>query len=381
MSVGKPYVYFGTGAIRRLPVILAKNKVRTILLISGTAAYSGSGVEQIFPSLMCDFEVARFSQFTTNPTIDEVTTAARLVRETQCDAVVAIGGGTALDIGKAAALVAAQDRSPTEQVLSTQLSQRRKCLLGLVPTTAGSGSEMTSFCAIYVNGKKTSFDHPFLIADFVVVDPDLTVGLPVRVAASAGLDAISQAIESIWSLRSTYKSRRLARKSLKLALRHIETYCAQRTSMSRTAMARAALLSGLAINITRTTAPHAVSYSFTSKFGIPHGHGCALTLPAFLLYNASVTEGDIRDSRGVGWVRKRIREILQLLAVDSPEAGRLQLMQLINSIGLESRLSALGLGPEAIDCIVTSGYDLDRAANNPRDLTAAGLREVLVLSL
>jgi alcohol dehydrogenase class IV len=381
MTDRKPRLSFGAGALRAIPAILTKRKVRKVLLVSGASAYSGSGAQKIFPALMRDYEVIRFSQFTSNPNIDEVATAIRLVRETHCDAVLAVGGGTALDIAKAAALLAAQEDSAREHILSTSALQPRRCLLVLVPSTAGSGSEMTSFAAIYVNGKKTSFDHRLLLADYAIVDPDLTIGLPARIAASAGMDAICQAIESLWSIRSTGRSRRLAAESLKLALSHIEEFCTRRTLISRTAMARAALLAGMAINITRTTAPHAVSYSLTSRFHVPHGHSCALTLPAFLIYNASVAERDVRDPRGVRWVKRRIREILQLLAVDSPEAGRLKLIQVIQATKLESRLSDLGLGLEAIDWIVTNGYDLDRAANNPRQLTRAGLRDVLAFSL
>jgi len=86
-------------------------------------------------------------------------------------------------------------------------------------------------------------------------------------------------------------------------------------------MARAALLAGKAINITRTTAPHAVSYALTSVFGIPHGHACALTLPGFLRYNAFVTDLDVADSRGVLWVHERIAEITHMLGAKDHEGG------------------------------------------------------------
>jgi len=145
-------------------------------------------------------------------------------------------------------------------------------------------------------------------------------------------------------------------------------------------MARAALLAGQAINITRTTAPHAVSYALTTLFNIPHGHSCALTLPAFLLYNSQVSDSDVLDSRGVEWVRQRTREILEMLGANDPEEGRRRLLQVVQDTGLESRLSCLGLGEPEIQRVLDFGFDWNRASNNPRRLNDAGLREVLALA-
>jgi alcohol dehydrogenase len=167
---------------------------------------------------------------------------------------------------------------------------------------------------------------------------------------------------------------------LRLVVKHIETFCSERSPVDRFAMARAAHLAGKAINLTRTTAPHAISYALTTMFGIPHGHSCALTLPAFLRYNAAVERSDLADPRGLGWVQQRVRDILDLLDASDPEAGRLRLIRLVENVGLESSLSAFGLGPAAIERILDYGFDAERAGNNPRRLSTAGLREVLLLS-
>jgi alcohol dehydrogenase class IV len=332
-------------------------------------------------SLASRFQVVRFSDFTANPTIKEVEEAIGLVRDTNCDAVVAIGGGTALDIGKSAAIFATQDQGSVSYLRTNLPLRPRNCLLVLVPTTAGSGSEVTSFCTIYVDGIKKSLDDPLVLADYVIADPNLLTHLPPRIAASAALDALCQAIESFWSVRSTWRSRQLAAQALRLTLAHLKTFCSKPTSNDRTAMARAAILAGKAINITRTTAPHAVSYAPTSVFGVPHGHACALTLPGFLRYNAMVTDLDVADSRGVRWVRRRIAEIIHMLGATDYEEACLRLHELIRSSGLEPRLSLLGLGSAEIVRLLNCGFDLQRADNNPRRLTTDGLREVLTLSL
>ena len=373
----RPQVHFGTGELRTLPQILKQHGIHNILLVSGHSACKSSGVERLLAGL----QIHRFADFSSNPTIEQVEAAMRIVRESHCDAVVALGGGTAIDIGKAAAALAPQERPAIDCLREPQPLPARKCFLVAAPTTAGTGSEATSFSVIYVNGRKHSLDDRELLPDIALVDPELSVGLPPRTAASAALDAISQAIESLWSVRSSEASRDYARKAIEIGLKHIREFCRQPHSENRTAMAHAALLAGQAINITRTTAPHAVSYALTTLFDIPHGHSCALTLPAFLLYNAQVSDSDVLDSRGVGWVRQRINEILELLDAKNPTEGYAQLLRVIESTGLESRLSTLGLGEPEIQRVLDFGFDWNRAGNNPRRLTNAGLREVLALAL
>lgn len=376
-----PQVHFGAGRLSILPLLLTAHRARSVLLVSGKSAYLRSGVQPLLHSLSAGTRVHWFHNFTSNPTIEQIADALTEIREKDCDAVVGLGGGTALDIAKAAATLAAQQRGTLDCLLHQRPLEPRKCLLILAPTTAGTGSEVTSFSTIYVNQSKHSLDDPALLADHAIVDPDLTIGLPRRTAASAALDTISQAMESLWSVGSTESSRHNARDALRLGLKYIRQFCVESEPESRAAMARAALLSGYAINVSRTTAPHAVSYALTMLFGIPHGHSCALTLPGFMLYNANVSDSDINDPRGVGWVKERIQEAVDMLEVNTLEEGQAQLVRLIAETGLEPHLSDLGLGEGDIERVVKFGVNQQRARNNPRVLTTQGLREVLRLSL
>jgi alcohol dehydrogenase class IV len=381
MAMSGPRIHFGAGDLSVLPNVLREHRTHSVLLVSGKSAHAKSGVEDLLKQLPKHTRLHWFSDFTTNPKIKQVEMAVEVIRQKRCDAVVGIGGGTALDIAKAAATLAAQPVSVVECLLQQRPLRQRRCLLILVPTTAGTGSEVTSFSTIYIDQKKHSLDDPAILADYALVDPDLTVGLPQRTAASAALDAISQAMESLWSVGSTESSLHNAREALRLGLGHIKQFCVESGPESRTAMSRAALLSGYAINVTRTTGPHAVSYALTALFNIPHGHGCALTLPGFILYNANVSESDVVDRRGVLWVKQRIQEIVEMLQVNTIQEGRAQLLRLIAETGLESRLSDLGLAAADIERIVKFGPDQKRASNNPRRINDQGLREVLRLSL
>ncbi len=378
--MARPHIQFGAGEFCALPSILNERRVHNLLLVSGRSAVRASGARELIASSSGALQVHHFADFSSNPTIEQVEAAAQIVRDKHCDAVVAIGGGTAIDIGKAAAALAAQERTALDCLREPTPLPSRQCLLIAAPTTAGTGSEVTSFSVVYVNGKKHSLDDQELLPDFALVDPELSAGLPPRTAASSALDAISQAIESLWSVRSTEMSRGYARQAIEIGLKHIKEFCRHPQLESRTAMARAALLAGQAINITRTTAPHAVSYALTTLFNIPHGHSCALTLPAFLLYNSQVSDSDVLDSRGVEWVRHRIKEIVEMLGANNPEEGRMRLLRVVQDTGLESRLSCLGLGEPEIQRVLDFGFDWNRASNNPRRLSDAGLREVLALA-
>src|SRR5207248_4789041 len=126
---------------------------------------------------------------------------------------------------------------------------------------------------------KYSVCHEFLLPDIAIVDPILTHKMSPRLTAITGMDALSQAIESYWSIHSTEESKGYAREAIRIIVDQLPKAVNEPTNDSRLAMARASHLAGKAINVTRTTAPHALSYALTSRFGVPHGQAVSLTLP------------------------------------------------------------------------------------------------------
>jgi alcohol dehydrogenase class IV len=142
-------------------------------------------------------------------------------------------------------------------------------------------------------------------------------------------------------------------------------------------MMKAANLSGKAIDLTLTTACHAISYPFTSYFGIPHGHAVALTLGSMLVYNSKVSAKDCLDKRGPDYVQKSTQEITALLGCKSAEEAKRKIEQLMERIGMKTRLSELGLKSTDIGTIVKNGFNPERVKNNPRLLTEQNLRKIL----
>lgn len=368
---GATAVHFGEGGAGRLGELLAAGGVRSLLLVTGSRSFADSGAAAALAPCLDALRVERFAGVRPNPELAQVEAAVDCLRRRPCDAVLGVGGGSVLDVAKLAAVLAPQPHPPAEYVTGRRaLDRPRASRLLLVPTTAGSGSEATRFATVYVDGRKHSLDHPALRADTVVVDPELSRGQPPAVAAAAGLDVLSQAVESLWSIRSTGESRRLAAEALDLLL-----------DPRAPRPALAALRAGQAIDVTRTTAAHAFAYPLTARFGVPHGHACALNLAWLLPFCWRVADSDVADGRGLDFVRARLDEVAgKLGAADGDAAGRVVLDRVAAS-GLASRLAPLGIRAGDLESIVSEGLASERAANSPRRLTAAaasdGLRSLL----
>jgi alcohol dehydrogenase class IV len=246
-----------------------------------------------------------------------------------------------------------------------------------VPTTAGSGSEATHFAVVYVNRSKFSLAAASLLPRLAIVDPALTFSLSPATTAVTGMDAFSQAVESYWSVHSTAASKAWASRAIALALEHLPAAVHAPTPQARRAMSKAAHLAGRAIDITRTTGAHAVSYALTSYFGIPHGHAVSLTLGQWLLYNSGVSDADVTDPRGAAYVRETVGELVRMIGCTTAAEGCRRIEQLARTVGLETRLRALGVSAADIDKVIVPNVNVERVVNNPRALDAASLRHLV----
>lgn len=387
----------------RLSELLDRIGATRLLLVTDPIAYRASGAQQRLTPLWQRYPVASFSGFEPNPKLDHLVDAIVAFGKQlggDVDAkglavVVAIGGGTAIDLAKLVAWVMPHVGAFGEDALGEgaladggskrdRLADRvREMILGgvrddspvvhlpmiAVPTTAGTGSEATQFAVIYVDGVKRSVDSPRLMPQGCVLDPGLTAGLPPLVTAHTGLDALCQGIESAWAVKADAKSLADAEGAVRIAWGSLEEAVKSPSAGSRRGMMRAAHLAGRAIQRTRTTAAHAISYTFTSEFGIPHGHAVALTLGPLLVYNALVTDGDCCDPRGADAVRRRIDRIVGWLGCGDPAEARQRFEGLLDRLGCQRRLSMLGIRGGEVLGRIASRVDPQRLGNNPRRLS------------
>ena len=372
-----PNIVFGPGSIRQVSTFLLKNNVQSVFLVAGRTSYSTSGAEAALKDVLRTREVATFSGFESHPKMDDIERGLSLFRQASWDLVLAVGGGTAIDTAKLIAVLSAQSPSPLDIVAGRKDIRTPGPPIMALPTTAGTGSEVTHFAVIYVDDHKHSLAHPTMRPSYAIVDPELTYSMPPGITAVTGLDAFSQAVESMWSIRATPQSETHSREAIRLALKHLSEAVHRPTPVCRLAMSRASHLAGKAIDVTRTTAPHAISYTMTSRFGVPHGLAAALTLGPTLVYNSRVTAEDCLSERGAEDVRRAIDEVRVLLGSRDAESSRQRIAELIESLGLPTRLHDVGIRTPADRQFLLDNVNLERLANNPRKLTREALSQII----
>jgi len=369
--------YIGEKSISFLRDILRENSAKKVFLVTGRKSYYDPAIQAKLKGIFDGFEIMHYSGTVNIPIIDNIQTGISLFYNLSPDIIIAIGGGSTIDLAKTINACAAQNEEKIEQIVKNNNINNKGINLIAVPTTAGSGSEATHFAVIYINGIKYSLRHPNILPDYVILDPELTYTLPSRTTAVTGIDALAQAIESYWCINSTSNSKDYARQAIELIMKNLLTSVNSPTPASREKMMQAANLAGKAINITQTTAPHAISYPITSRFNIPHGHAVGLTLPSILEYNSQVTLADVQDKRGIKYVNKTINELVSLLNAQNAKDAKKILTQLMTSCGLQTKLSQIGIRKLDIDTILDEGFNPDRIKNNPRCVTRDVLEEIL----
>jgi alcohol dehydrogenase len=363
--------------IRQVAKLLDEFSEGSLFLVADAAAYHHSGAEDLLGPMLGRFQVNVFQEFQPNPKFEDVQRGLDQFRRNPAEIVLTIGGGTAMDIAKLVATFAPQSSDPRSLILGQESLVEPAVPLIAIPTTSGTGSEATQFAVVYLNGIKHSVDHPSLMPAWCVLDPKLTATLPSRITAQTGLDAFCQAIESLWSVRSTPLSTPYATEAVQLALAHLPDAVHTPTPSSRSAMCRAAHLAGRAINLTRTTGSHAISYALTSDHGIPHGHAVALTLGPMLLYNHGLTNEDNNDPRGIAHVHRTLKHILGLLGCSTPQEGCRRIQEFVQAVGCEICLSELGITGEQALRSIAGKVNTERLNNNPRSLTGEQLLALL----
>lgn len=246
-----------------------------------------------------------FQDFSPNPVYEDVCKGVDLFHRTGCDAILAAGGGSAMDVAKCIKLFSAMDDS---RLYLQQPFADSGILLAAIPTTAGTGSESTRHAVIYYQGEKQSISHPSLVPDIACLLPEVLENLPVYQKKCTLLDALCQAIESWWSVSSTEESIAFSREAITLIQQHWRAYIEENDAAAAEAILLAANLAGRAINLTATTAAHAMSYKLTSLYGIPHGHAVALCLPE--VWDTMLRPDALCiDPRGMAHLQAVLREI------------------------------------------------------------------------
>lgn len=277
--------------------------------------------------------IVRFSDFVPNPVYESVVKGVKLFRSEECDSIMAVGGGSAMDVAKCIKLYS---NHPGDGGNGSFLKEDIvPCDIPFLamPTTAGTGSEATRYAVIYYEGKKQSITSESMIPQTVLMDPDVLRTLPIYQKKSTMCDALCHAIEAFWSVNSTDESKMYSKEAIEGVISNMEGYLSN-TQEGNAGMLLAAHKAGQAINITQTTAGHAMCYKLTSIFGIAHGHAamlCDRILFPWMIRNT----GKCIDPRGEEYLKMTLDEIGKAMGCKDSAAGAVKLAEFFDRLGLD----------------------------------------------
>ena len=351
----------GPGALQEAAQIAKNLGAQNILAVCSRSARKHCGEEfwREFPG-----KVVFFHEFSPNPKYEEVEAGLALYEKERCGMILSMGGGSAMDVAKCIKMFLPMDRD------KNYLKQEKKA--GdikhiAIPSTAGTGSESTSFAVVYYQGEKQSVAHPSLLPDYAVLHAEFLEHLPLYQKKATMLDALCQAIESYWSVNSTEESRGYARQAIAAVRESWPGYVQENTNWRQ--IMEAANLAGRAINISKTTAAHAMSYKITSMYGFAHGHAAAICLPGTWAYLQEHIE-DCTDSRGKDYLLRTLVELSQMLGKENTEESVAWFTRLIDTLELPYPVES---GEEDIE-ILSSSVNAERLNNFPVKVTKEALR-------
>ena len=249
-----------TGSCDVIRKILSEIKTQKFLLVCGKS-FDLSKTKDVIEKLGIPY--IRFSEFSSNPLYEDVVKGVSRFKEERCDTIVAVGGGSAIDVAKCIKLYSNMNEDIC--FLEQEYADSGVPIVA-IPTTAGTGSESTRFAVIYYKGNKQSVAHESIVPDYAVLDSSLLKSLPVYQKKCTLMDALCQGIESWWSVNSTEESRLYSKKAVELILDNMAGYIEKNEESCAENILIASNYSGKAINITQTTAAHAMSYKITSMY-------------------------------------------------------------------------------------------------------------------
>lgn len=303
-----------------------------------------------------------FNDFTPNPLYEDVCKGVDLFRITKGDTILAVGGGSSVDVAKCIKLYC---KMSNEEIYLNQEYKDTGIKLIAIPTTAGTGSESTRYAVIYYNGKKQSVTHESIIPDVAILEPTVLKTLPLYQKKSTMLDALCQGIESWWSVNSTDESKILSKNAVDEIMKWWYDYIFNNTEESANHIMHAANLAGQSICITQTTAAHAFSYKITSMFKFPHGHAVAVCLPEIWEYMVQNIDKCI-DLRGSSYLNDIFYSISNSMGCNTPSQAITKFREMMKEMEMNNPVSNnLFMDIENL----SSSVNPIRLKNNPVELS------------
>ncbi len=310
-----------------------------------------------------------FSDFTPNPVYEDVCKGIDLFLITKCNSILAVGGGSAIDVAKCIKL-AVLAKEGNAALIPPLVSTRVECdgsqiPFIAIPTTAGTGSESTHNAVMYYEGAKQTVTNDAILPDIAILESSVLKTLPLYQKKCTMMDALCQGIESWWSVNSTEESYEYSRKAIELIMANWRKYIFENDEEAATQIMLAANYGGRAINITQTTAAHAFSYKITSLYQLPHGHAVAVCLPEIWEYMLGNMDKCL-DKRGKNYLNGIFNDIAQTIGAKTPFGAIAIFRGLMKDIELSNPLS---VNREEELKTLSSSVNPVRLKNNPIGLS------------
>lgn len=365
---GARRIVFGTGSFAKLAEHIQALKVRRPLVVLDKNLAAAGFQEKVEEVLgQSGLKISFFDKADPEPKLDLADEGARIALKGKCDLVVGVGGGSAMDLAKAVAAVAGNQGHAVDYLGLNKVPGPGLPMI-MIPTTAGTGSEVT-FTAVFVRPdlkKKEGMNSPYLYPDIALLDPELTLTLPPEPTATTGLDALCHAVESYTSINASPMSEMLSLEAIRLIAENLRT-CVHngRDLESREQMLLGSLYAGLGLANAGVTAVHSLSYPLGGQYGVPHGLANTILLPHVMSFNLS---GNPEKFAVIAEVMGEVTENLP-----SREAAWLSVeavKTLIEDCGIYTTLEVLDIPRDSFPALAKVALTVARPLeNNPRKLT------------
>ena len=356
-------IIFGSGSTASLAAMPELAGRRAVVVVTDPIIGKLSAIQAVIEKLS---PVAVFDDVRPNPTVTNVDTLTALLRKEKTETVVAIGGGSALDCAKAAAFLAATEEASICAYHSGGKPIDRQSLpLITVPTTAGTGSEVTPITVLDDEDKniKAPMLSPWLYPVCAIIDSDLTLSVPLGVTAATALDALSHCIEGYWSRNHQPICSALAKEAAKTIFTHLpQVYDNLGDSAAREKLSYAALVAGIAFHMPRNAIMHACSYPLSIRAHLSHGAACAFTMESSIRLNTPFMEG-------------RMEEFATACGFTSIDAMIAQITVLKKRGGLPCTLTEAGIASELVETLIKESFH-PMIKNNPKEVTVEDLQKM-----
>ena len=359
---------------KELKKIIENQLFKKVLVVGGSYSFVNSGAKKIIYEFLKNKEKYVFLKKKKLPEINELLKLNKATRIFNPDLIISVGGGSVMDLAKISNVTCKNNNLKNQILDNSVLIEKEHCKHIAIPTTAGSGAEVTTNAVIYVDNTKYSVEHELIKPTYMALFPELIIkNNKLNIIQSSAFDSFAQAVESMFSVKSTSESLLNSKKSIKFFLSNYKKFISNKNLENAYKLSLSSYYSGKAISISKTIAPHAVSYPFTSLFNVDHGHAVSLTFNSFLKFNyeskaKSVSKYDLVN---------RYNLLFKYTNSKNMEDLSNQIDQIKLDLSLESKLSKINRKIPGKLNLILDGINIQRLNNNPIKIQKKNILNIL----